>query len=336
MKKISFGLLAFTLIIGGLLTGCNKHMTTDTPPPDASSAWTHLAAPQDTITVLETFNRVIYAASAGNTLYSSSDGGATWSSLKVGPAGAVITAIRVFNGSVFVGMDYDGIFSSSDGGRTWVTHHGDFIANTVTSFAERKGILYASTQNNGVFALTPGTSSWVPFDNQLPWIITSYDVFKLVNSEDTLAAAAGINGTFYHYDFGSDQWVESLLPKWQTYITQMVDDAGDLYAFTTERKVIRSMDKGVSWRYDNEAIHPGPLNFTYWLRLLYAGTKRDYAIVDTVTGTWVQQRNRGAGVGTPWTDKNEFLKGIKTNAIVESEDRVFIGTNTGIYFRKID
>jgi len=331
IKKFAF----LALVTGCGLTACHKGIVPEPPPQDSLSGWTHLPAPMDTINVLEVFGNTIYAGSNSNALYTSTDGGQNWTSSKVGPSDGMITAIRVFNNNIYVGTVFNGIFSSHDGGRTWTSAGSSLAQNPITSFAERKNTLYAAAgEDGGVFVLDEIHNTWAHFNNNLPESITSYWVFKLLNSSDTLVAAAGVNGTFYHYDFAAARWVETYLPKWGFYISEMIVDGGSLYAITTEHKIIRSYNNGISWLYDSQDANlTSPIFFG--LHHIYAGTGKDYLTANSWRdGVWIQQRDRSAAAGSSWSNGQEFLKAVFVNTILETGGKLFLGTNTGLYFKK--
>ncbi|WP_448697344.1 WD40/YVTN/BNR-like repeat-containing protein [Mucilaginibacter sp. AW1-3] len=331
------------------LTACKKTaLTANTAaaapnPLPVVSGWTRLNVPNDTVTLLEQFNNVIYAASNSNKLYTSTDEGATWSTIAVGSPDVTISAIQVFNNQVYVGTHNNGIFSSNDGCKTWVNYvngfqdyniYGYLVGYDISSFAVRNNTLYVSTSGNGVRVLNQQAGAWSAFNNNLPQSYTSYEVFKIANTNTTLVAAAGVNGTFYYYDPTVGQWVETLLPHWGTYIDKMIVDNGVLYATTTERKIIRSDNNGVTWNYDTTDLQAVQvLNY----KELYNGTTKHYVLTVSFggnqNGTVIQQRDKNVATGTSWAASQQFLEGIHAHAILESGGKLFLGTNEGLYYK---
>ena len=349
LKKIVFGACIACAMLG--VSSCRKMIIKDEPMPTASNPlpnpgpnWVKMNAPNDTITVLEEFNNVIYAASNSNTLYTSVDHGASWATVKVGAGDVNITAIRVFNGKIYLGTGNNGIFSSSDG-RNWTNYVngfqdynylGQLVGYPISSFAVSNNTLYVSTRGNGVRALNQSTGNWDAFNNGLPQIITSFEVFKMLSSNNTLVAAAGVNATFYYYNFNSGQWIESALPHIQTYIDKMIIDNGTLYGHTSEGKIIRSVNNGLSWDYDTNDLHNAQaLNY----KELYCGTTKDYVLSvsfgSAENGTTVQQRDKNAALGSTWANGQEFLEGIHAHAMLEDGGKLFLGTDHGLYVKSI-
>jgi len=348
LRKIVLAVCIVCAMLG--ISSCHKLVIKDdavpittNPLPNPGPNWIKLSSPGDTIVVLEEFNNVIYAASAHNTLYTSTDHGVSWTSVKVGADDVNITAIRVFNGKIYLGTGNNGIFSSSDG-HTWNNYvngfqdyniYGYLVGYPISSFAVANNTLYVSTRGNGVRTLNPANGNWDAFNNGLPQIITSFEVFKMLSSNNTLVAAAGINATFYYYHNSSGQWVESALPHIQTYINKMIVDNGVLYAFTSENKIIRSNNNGLSWDYDATGLHNAQsLNH----KELYSGTTKNYALTvmfNGENGTYIQQRDKNAAIGASWANGQEFLSGIHANAILQSGNVLFLGTNEGLYVKSI-
>ncbi|WP_295792018.1 sialidase family protein [Mucilaginibacter sp.] len=334
VKKLAICLFTICALYG--LSSCHKKYDNPAPkstPPVATAKWTKLNAPNKGINVLELVNNTIYAG-IGNNLYISNDEGATWTSSEIGKPGlADVTAIKVFNNIVYAGTNASGVFSSSDGGKTW-TNNGPFFNTGVTSFAERNNNLYAATDGDGVMILNQASAKWEPFNNNLPQIITSYTVFKIVNTNNTLVAAAGVNSTFYHYDFTNNQWVESALPKLGSYLVDAIYDNGAIIGIGTERKIIRSVNNGIDWTYDTKDLQetlPGALNN----EKIYAGSLKYYVLINTIQGGWVQQRDKTAAVGSSWANGQELLSKIQLHGIVELDNKLFLATDSGLYVKKL-
>lgn len=336
IKKLSIWLVAIYTVYG--LSSCHKNKN-DNPapkptPPVATDKWTKLTAPNGEINVLEMTNNTIYA-SVGNTLYISKNEGAIWTSSKVGtPEQGIITAIKVFNNTIYTGTNASGVFSSNDDGKTWVSNNGTAFDIGVTSFAERNNNLYVATDGDGVYAMNQASNKWEPFNNNLPQIITSYNVFKIVNTDNTLVAAAGVNSTFYHYDFTNNQWVYSALPKLGSYLVDVIYDNGAIIGIGTERKIIRSENNGVDWTYDTKDLQetlPGAINN----EKIYAGSLKYYVLINTIEGGWVQQRDKTAAVGSSWANGQEFLSKIHLAGIVELDNKLFLATDSGLYIKKL-
>ncbi len=335
------------------LTSCNKtpisatQVATPSNQPPVVLNWVRLNALNDTITVLEEFNHVIYAASNNNKLYTSANEGTTWTTLRVGTPDVAISAIRVFNNQIYIGTQNNGIFSSNDGGTTWSNYvngfqdyniYGQLVGYPVSSFAVKDNVLYAGTRGNGVHTLNQAAGQWSAFNNNLPQIITSYEVFKLLSSNNTLVAAAGVNATFYYYNFNTGQWVYTALPHIQTYINKMIVDNGTLYAVTSERKIIRSSNNGINWDYDSVDLHDAALTYNY--KELYSGTAKNYVFTvgfggSGENGTTIQQRDKNAPIGTSWSSGQQFLGEIHANALLELNGKLFLGTNEGLYVKSI-
>ena len=334
VKKLAICLVTICALYG--LSSCHKKYDNPAPkptPPVATGQWTKLSALNKGVNVLELVNNTIYAG-IGNNLYISNDEGSTWTSSEIGKPGlADVTAIKVFNNTIYAGTNATGVFSSTDGGRNW-TSNGPLLNTGVTSFAERNGKLFLGTDGDGVFALNQAANKWEAFNNNLPRIITSFLVFKILNTGNTLVAAAGVNSTFYHYDFDHSMWVESGLPKWGSYLVDVIYDNGAVIGIGTERKIIRSENNGIDWTYDTKDLQetlPGAINN----EKIYAGSLKYYVLINTIQGGWVQQRDKTAAVGSSWANGQEFLSKIHLAGIVELNNKLFLASDSGLYIKKL-
>lgn len=333
-KKLAVSLVTICALYE--LSSCHKKYDNPAPKPTAPIAtdkWTKISSPNGAINVIELANNTIYAG-IGNFLYISNDEGATWTLSEIGKPGlADVTAIKVFNNHIYAGTNASGIFSTADGGKTWA-NDGPFFSTGITSFAERNNNLYAASDGDGVFTLNLAQNKWEAFNNNLPQIITSYDVFKIVNTGNTLVAAAGVNSTFYHYDFTGNKWVESGLPKWGSYLVDVIYDNGTLLGIGTERKIIRSVNNGIDWTYDTKDLQetlPGALNN----EKIYAGSLKHYVLINTIGGGWVQQRDKKAAAGSSWANGQELLSKIQLHGIVELDGKLFLATDSGLYVKRL-
>jgi hypothetical protein len=327
--KPAICLAAICAVFG--LTSCQKNGAK--PVPVVTNKWIKLQEPKQGVNVLELINNTIYAG-VGNNLYTSNNEGATWTSSEIGKAGlANITAIKVFKNIIYTGTSASGIFSSNDGGKTWANNNPLF-STRVTSFAELNNNLYAASSGDGVFFLNQAQNKWEPYNNDLPQAFTSYDVFKIVSTGNTLLAAAGVNSTFYHYDFTNNKWIESALPKTGSYLVDVIHDNGVILGIGTELKIIRSTNNGIDWTYDTKDLQetlPGAINN----EKIYAGALKHFVLINTIAGGWVQQRDKTAEAGSSWANGQEFLSKIQLNGIIELGNKLFLATDSGLYVKKL-
>lgn len=138
----------------------------------------------------------LYAATYGNGVFVSRDGGATWSAAANGLRDTVVFAVLAPAGSGFVyaGTQGDGVFRSADRAQSWTSSSTGLNASIVYSLAadaSSPGTLYAGT-TDGVRKSSDGGASWQPSVNGIS------DV-PIVD----LAAAPGASPVFYAASLGA-------------------------------------------------------------------------------------------------------------------------------------
>jgi hypothetical protein len=295
----------------------------------AFSQWTKInSIPSNDIVFLAEHDHIIYAASDSNLVYSSSDNGLSWNGVSVSATPADITCMSFFNEKIYVGTYLHGIFHSADSGHTW--QHDALNTNWISGLTSRNNVLYASTLGNGIIRLDSVTGNWVTMNDSLPTY--SVNVNCILGSPDYLIAAAGSNGTFYKYDFNNHSWVEGFyygILKPGLQINCVVGNTDSLIV-VSGNKVIRSFDAGLSWSDDKIGTPNGAD------RRIFSGSDDHYLLTNMVpSGTWIEQRDRNAGIGSDWSAGAEFLAGGYSYSMLEQGNKLFLGKNDGLYVKSL-
>ena len=294
----------------------------------AFAQWTKIIAiPSKDIIALGVHNGSIYAASDSNIIYKSIDG-FTWTATSVSNVPVELTSMAFYNNEIYIGTADVAVFSSLDDGITW--HNKALSAIPVSRFAVNNNILFAATFGDGVYELNTNTNTWLQFTNSLPTY--SFNVQNIISAPNFFIAGAGSNGTFYRYNFIINQWHEeyyygSLRPGLQ--INRMINNANTIFA-VNGNKIIRSNNAGISWADDKAGTHNGAD------RNIYSGSSNIYTLTNEVPrGTWIQQRERNAGIGTTWLTNEEFFPTGYSFDIVEFNNKLFLAKDDGLYFKTI-
>ena len=285
------------------------------------------AVPDNDIVSLVVHNDRIYAASNVNEIYKSADGIA-WTSIRVSPDAIDISSIIFFDAKIYVGTFNWGVFFSSDNGDTWQNNGSG--PSFISRFGIKNNSLYASTLGNGVAVLDSVTGKWSFLNNSLPSY--SVNVQSVIGSASSLLIAAGSNGTFYRYDFNANEWNEeyyfgSLRPGLQ--IDRLVNSADTIWA-VNGNSVIKSSNAGIQWDHDKIGTHDGTSRF------ISAGMHTYYTLTNLFPqGTWVQQRSKGAGIGSTWSVNEEFFPTGFSYDITEFGNKLFLGKDDGLYEKEV-
>lgn len=300
----------------------------------AFGQWTKInSIPSTDIVAFTTNNGTIYAASASNKIYKSSDGGIIWDAIQVSSDTINISTIITFNNKIFVGTYTFGVYASTDDGNTW--QHDSQGPAQISDFAIKNNKLYASTLGDGVEVMNAATNTWSFVNNGIPSY--SANVQRIISSPAFLLIAAGANGTYYRFNFISNSWQEEfydggLNPGLQ--INNFINRGDTLFAVNFNR-IIRSNNAGGSWTNDDNGTRNG------YYRSITEGQNNYYTITDVIPsggfplGTWIQTRNKTAAIGTGWAANEEFLPGVLAYEIIEFNNKLFLAKGDGLYFKDL-
>ncbi len=258
--------------------------------------------------------------------------------------------------SIIAGTEGYGIFRSTNSGLSWENVNDEFLY--VTSFSKNsKGQLFA-----GLWSYLLKSD-----DNGKTWIRISNDIgfphFQsiFIASNDYIFAGA-LSGLFVSKDNGNS-WTEN--PSLPFVISDMVEDKNkNLYVsiMAYGGGLRKSSDNGNTWGEVNEGIKPNQnivksicltnndeILIGTWGWGLYK-SKLDTIVwkeelkniklvhdLKNVNGT-VFAATDSLGVifknkNSTWIENNENLENINVRCISFSDDMIFIGTTTGIYYR---
>ena len=259
----------------------------------------------------------LYAATAGNGIYRSTDQGDTWAAVNTGLTNLNIYVVMAAGGgALYAGSDGSGVFRSDDDGGQWTPRSSGLSSMVVLALAGEGTTLYAGTHAGGVSVSRDGGATWAAFNAGLPPAATIYDI-RLTDSGEVLAATTG-------------QGVFSLAPgesAWRSVGLANVD--------------IRSLwsdggDHGIlagAWYDGVFALDPNGLGWTP------AGLPNTHVMDFTGDGTRVFAATHGRGVfrqesgqGT-WSAFNDGLGSAGVwSLVIDGDGYLYAGTNgSGVY-----
>ncbi|MEP7110158.1 MAG: T9SS type A sorting domain-containing protein [Ferruginibacter sp.] len=289
--------------------------------------WTKIAAiPTSHIIALAVHNSELYAASDSNIICKSEDG-FTWNATSISDIPVHLSTMEFYNNEIYIGTNDVAVFNSPDDGVTW--HSNSFSAVNASRFAVKNSVLYAATFGDGIYTLNTNTNRWLPFTNSLPFY--AYVAQNIISSPRFLITGAGTDGTYYRYNFTSNEWEEEYYLDNRRHpglqINRMINRADTLWA-VRDNKIIRSDNAGLSWVEDKAGTHVGAD------RNIYAGSVNYYTLTNLFAGgTWIQQRNKNAAVNTTWATNVEFLPTGYAWDIIEFNNKLFLAKHDGLYVK---
>ncbi len=202
----------------------------------------------------------LYAATYGNGLFQSSDGGANWTSIGGGMRSFFVWTVLIAPGqssTVYVGTLGAGVYLSLDTARTFSPANTGLIlgvVNALVSDAASPSTLYAAA-SDGVWKSTDGAASWQTAVNGLPVAPVAALVTR-PGSPQTLFAGTRGAGLFKSVD-GASTWTASALGLADSYVSSIAIDpsaSSTLYAGTSHpyngtnsQRVFKSVDGGATW-----------------------------------------------------------------------------------------
>jgi len=182
VRAVAQGFTAGTIYAATLGGGVSRTVSPTGPPwidaagPAAVPFWTggttpHLVDPFAlAIAVDPSIANVVYAATAGQGVMKSTNGGVDWTAANNGLEGLFLLSIAVdpqHPGTVYAGSSSHGVFYSTNGGGAWKPLNAGLFNHTVTALAidpTDSTRIFAGTEGGGVFAnqvaLAPTTCTY--------------------------------------------------------------------------------------------------------------------------------------------------------------------------------
>ncbi|MCO5252046.1 MAG: hypothetical protein M9949_11600 [Candidatus Kapabacteria bacterium] len=221
---------------------------------DKGTTWVHiLTEPQIVWRIAVNSNDVVFACTDQEGIYRSTDGGNTWENIF--DEGIWITSIAFDqNDKIFIGTESDGIFSSTDDGDTWVSVWDPGFVFWYL-FIDEDDNLYVSTFFDDVHRSTNGGANWesIGFEGDLVWYITQ-------DNDGKLWAGSDVDGLFSSTD-GGNTWVQVAFSG-SPISTILIDAKGTMIASDYDVSIYRSVDGGTNWSNISSGLSFDAINGT--------------------------------------------------------------------------
>ncbi len=221
---------------------------------DKGTTWEHvLTAPQIVWRVAVNSNDVIFACTDQEGIYRSTDGGDTW--VHIFNDNMWITSIDFDqNDKIFIGTEASGIYSSTDDGDTWVSVWDPGFVFWYL-FIDDNDNLYISTFFDDVHRSTDGGANWesVGFVGDLVWYITQDNDGKLWVGSDS-------DGLYSSTD-GGDTWAQVAFSG-TPISTILIDAKGTMIVSDYDVSIYRSIDGGTNWNNISSGLSFDAINGT--------------------------------------------------------------------------
>jgi photosystem II stability/assembly factor-like uncharacterized protein len=238
-----------------LSTGALVALLSVPRPALAASPWAPVGPPGGAaygLTVDPRDARVLYAGSFGGGVWTSKDGGATWSRLAGVPAQETVNAVAVSPAAsrTVLAAGFSALWRSTDAGASWKKVLDQGISQpAMTGFAfdpTAPATIYASTDSDGhpagVFRSTDSGATWKPANTG---INPNSRVRGVAVARDGKGAFAGSSDGLYFSADGGASWTVALPGKDVHSVATGAD--GVVLAGTNGDGILRSTDGGKSW-----------------------------------------------------------------------------------------
>jgi photosystem II stability/assembly factor-like uncharacterized protein len=201
----------------------------------------------------------VYAATYGNGLFQSTDGGANWSPVGTAIRSPYLWSVLLAPGqssTVYAGTVGGGIYRSTDTGKTFSAVNDGFARSLAYALVPdaRSASTYYAAVYDGIYKSTDAGGSWQPANNGVP----NSPVVALVSrpgSPQTLFAGTRGSGLFKSTD-GAGTWTSSSQGL-DSYVSSIAIDpsapatfyAGTQHPYngSNSQRIYKSTDGGATW-----------------------------------------------------------------------------------------
>jgi len=290
----------------------------------AIAQWAKTSGPEGGGRIYSLLNAggILYAGTATDGVYRSTDNGQSWTPVNNGLSddGLDVRALMSSGSDLYAGTFDGGLYRSTDNGQSW-TPVKTVLSSQVFALLSSGGGLFAGTLGGGIYRSTDGGQSWTPVNNGLSG--NALYVIALLSSESSLYAGTSFGGVYRSTDNGGS-WVpvNRGFPPSGLNVYALLSSGSSLYAGTNSG-VYRSTDNGQSWTPVNSGLSGRGLEVD---ALLSSGSS-------LLAGTFGGGIYRSTDGGLSWKPVNNGLSGRRlfVLALSSSGSSLFAGTFRGVY-----
>ncbi|HFD39136.1 MAG TPA: VWA domain-containing protein [Anaerolineae bacterium] len=278
-------------------TGLNTLLAADQPQPQAPP-FAKAEPGATTATIIAAVaadpanGQIVYAATWGNGIYKSTNGGATWFAVNNGLGDEkwfyAITIAPTNSQVLYAGGNSSGVFKSTDGGSSWTAVNsglGDLSVRSLTVDPTNPQTVYAGVQSGSVYKSSNGGASWSAtggLGGGAPWAI----LVDPTNGQTVYAALGG--GGVYKSTNGGASWFAVNSGLGGLDLRALIFDPANsqtLYAGASAPNgggVYRTTNGGGSWSAMNDGLSADAQN----VKALHQGAGCGIIHAGTTDGAW--------------------------------------------------
>ena len=263
---------------------------------------------------------VLFAATRGQGVFISTDGGENWNQKINGLTDLTIQGIAVnHSDEVFVGTNA-GMFKSGDNGENWTELETGLLgyANNITVCSN--GYLFATTSFEGIIRSTDNGISWIGVNNGMSG---GHPMSIYQDLAGQMLSGTSIGSIYFSNTYG-EGWTQSSagLPNTTTApVLSLIESSDEVYFAGTGGGVYRSTDYGVNWSF----VHAGGGNG--WVYSFVFDQSNNLYIGTGSGGVYMSPDN-----GDVWQQINSGLTHLGVYSLaVNSTNEIFAVTGEGIF-----
>lgn len=296
-----------------------------------NAQWIQINGPALTINAFARSESTLLAASDGNGLHASTDGGLTWRSVNGIQPGQVlqnkrIVSLFVDGRRLYAGEYQNGLYYSTNDGATWTKYGAPVNNYGINAIVKIDSVLVAAGQY--VFRSTNGGSTWVTAIAGLP--IGSAQVNVMGANSSTVFAAMndGTSGIYRSTDYGAN-WspANSGINITNKYCVGISRSGETVYALFGNGALYKSTNNGAQW--DSIGTRSSSNCIAVNADTIFVGLNNSNIDRSTDGGrSWTRLSGGAQNPKTIFFDGARILVG-GTSAQFAGDGGVFLSTNNG-------
>ncbi len=292
--------------------------------PNAYAQWVQTNGPYGgDITALAKSASTIFAATFENGIFTSTDDGSTWESMKSSlNIGAILPNAFFISGSnILAGIYVRGLYISTDGGIDWKADTNGISYGPLYSVATINNNIFAALGIE-VFRSNDNGISWIAVDSGLPE--DKPDIVALASVGTNLFAGTNGEGVFLSTNYGQS-WtgVNNGLVTFDltgVNVSALGVNSTTLFAGTYSEGIFRSTDSGANWVHADSGLRANTINAF--------GVIGQYLFVATNSNGIFRSDDNG----NFWTPVNQGLSSTAdVQTLLIDSNRIFAGTSGGVF-----
>lgn len=262
-------------------------------------------------------NNFLYAGIHNFGMYYSKDGGQTWSGMNDTLIDTRINAFAISGSSIYAATE-NGLFKTTNNGISWNLISTSFSGQSIKSIiiVPKSNTILAGTYQNYIYRSTNNGSSWSK-------ITDGFDRSTIASfgADSSGIIFAGTDNNIYRSTSDGTSWAKVANNITPNYVLSFAVSKGDsVFVGTSDRGILRSGDKGISWKKVNAGLDTTDeirsINATLLDGQIFAASKKSGIYHST-------------NYGNSWNKIDSGLTDMQTTILALSSNRYLYAGGSG-------